>query len=110
RLSLFSWLFSNGPSTSHFYSLSLHDALPISLPGRWRTGSRHTRFEKPAGSALHKSGGELLGKMSPRRLALRRQTEYNTGKTGPGGPVPRPPRQGGRPGGAVPPCLKRSTE
>src|SRR5207248_6447614 len=44
-LFLFSFFFFNDPATTEIYTLSLHDALPISLPAdeRWRIMQEHIK-------------------------------------------------------------------
>src|SRR5437879_13058094 len=51
-LCLYSFFFFNDPATPEIYTLSLHDALPISYPGTRPAGSA----DRPAGAALLQHG------------------------------------------------------
>src|ERR1035437_8256145 len=94
--------FFNDTATTDIYTLSLHDALPISMRSFTRTGSRS--HEKPAGSQLFPGGivgdaargcGALGGH---HHNALRHSRSGSAGSVAESDDCGRSPQSGRRPG------------
>src|SRR5207249_11804377 len=76
-----SFFFFNDPATTEIYTLSLHDALPISarvgIPGRWRQRDRRGRRGAAARGGLSLAAERAPG-LRVRRADRRRRSEEHT--------------------------------